>query len=130
MRLNYITLFYHHIILRKKHVEFQIPVEFGLGNVFFKKMIYSHYKIIDEKTYAILPSGFGIKAIIKPIPHFGFFLFLGYRRFESFKKLPLNLNGTFYSVGLHVNLLKISRDVRYYGIKKTKFKKNLKNCKN
>jgi hypothetical protein len=123
IRMNYLTLFYHHVILRKKHVEFQIPVEFGLGNVFFKKVIYPYHKIIDEKTFPILPSGFGIKTIIKPIPHFGFFIFLGYRWVESFKKLPLNLNGGFSSVGIHINLLRISRDVRYYGIKKQDSKK-------
>jgi hypothetical protein len=129
MRMNYLTLFYHHVILRKKHVEFQIPVEFGLGNVIFKKVNYSNNKITDEKTYPILPSGFGFKAIIKPIPHFGLFIFLGYRWVESFRKLPLNLNGAFSSVGLHINLLKITRDVRYHGFKKTRFKKNLKICK-
>ncbi|MCX8080150.1 MAG: hypothetical protein N3F09_02815 [Bacteroidia bacterium] len=128
VKMKYFTFFYHQIMLRKKHFELQIPVEIGMGNVQFLHKKKNNSALVDNKTSSIVPFGLGVKSILKPFPHAGIFVFLGVRIIRDKPQYPFNLSGGFSALGIYINLLKINRDIKYYCIKKTNYKKRVKKC--
>lgn len=66
-------------------------------------------------------SGLGPQIAIKPLPWIGIQGMAGYR-FTFGTSTNLNFNGFYYGYGLWLDLRQIIRDIRYYLIKKPKYK--------
>jgi hypothetical protein len=128
IKMEYLTLFYHHIVFKKRFLEFQLPFELGLGSSHFTFLSKKNSRVTKEKHIPVVPYGLGMKFIFKPVPHAGIFLYLGYLSTLKSYKYPVPLKGLFSSLGLYVNVLKINRDTRYYLFKKKRFRRDVKKC--
>ncbi len=123
--LGYLTLFYQYTIIDTRFFELALPLEVGQGTY--------HVKLIDDNTGKIasehsgitfLTSG-GADVVIKPFKWIGVTGSAGYR--IAFEKDPnIDFSGAYYSYGVWVDLRQIYRDIRFYGIVRKKYRKQLK----
>lgn len=124
LSLNYLTLFYQYALIEKRYFELGLPFEIGLGGYDIKFQDTLTGKIYKELKGGIIPIGVGIEPIVKPFKWVGISFLLGYRFVAS--NSVANFNGLYYSVGLNFDVRQIIRDINYYGFKKKRYKRNVK----
>ena len=125
LQLNYITLFYQYAIIDKKYFELDLPLELGMGSYDVKTVSQKDGRILQDKKGGLIPFGFGLNAVVKPIKHIGISAMIGYRLVAE-KNPNLNFNGLYYSIGLAFDIRQIIRDTRFYGFKRPKYRKAIK----
>jgi hypothetical protein len=124
--LKYTTVFYQYTAIDKRYFELDLQAEFGLGHF--------DLKVYDSKTWTLIPklsrsagmlvSGIGTAIAIKPFRWVGIMGMAGYR-LTSVNTPNLNFNGVYYGYGLWLDIRQIIRDIRYYAVKKPKYKKQV-----
>ncbi len=125
LQLNYITLFYQYALIDKKHFELDIPLELGLGGFDVKTVSQKDGRILQDKKGGLIPFGFGLNFVYKPLKQIGISAMIGYRLVAE-KNPTLNFNGLYYSIGLAFDIRQIIRDIRFYGFKRPKYRRAIK----
>jgi hypothetical protein len=125
LNLNYMTLFYQYSIIDKRFFKLALPLEIGTGTYRIKLIDDIHDKVVSEKTGNTTLTSAGADIVIKPFKWVGITASAGYRL--ALDNNPnVNFSGAYYSYGLWVDLRQIYRDVRFYGIIRKKYRRNIK----
>ena len=125
LTLNYLTLFYQYVIIDKRFFELDLPLEVGLGGYHVILEDTAVHKIISDKRGGTMLTSGGISIIFKPFKWIGLSGTAGYR--VALDKNPnVNFSGAYYSYGVWVDLRQIYRDIKYYGITRKKYRRELK----
>ncbi len=128
-RINYFTLFYYYILVDKKYFQINLPIEGGFGSYDINAFSKTTNELVQQNKGKLFLVGSGITLILKPIKHIGLSSKIGYR-LVSDKTSNLNFNGLYYSLGVWLNIKQISRDTRFYGFMRPKYRKRLKRIEN
>ena len=126
-KLSYFTVFYGYVLLNKRYLAIHLPFELGAGNYTAKQTDTMEQAQGKQVKYGFVPLGAGVKVILKPIRWIGLSIMGGYRYVIEGKPSLLNLDGSYYSVGVWVDLRQIYRDVKYYGFQKRRYRAAVKN---
>jgi len=127
--LKYLTLFYQYRLINQRFFEIDIPIELGAGtsHVRVEKAIDGDF--IENLNKPIFPIGGGLQLILKPVRWIGVSFMGGYRYVgETYKNL--NFNGTYYSIGVWVDIRQIYRDIKFYGYQKREYRTQIAKYKN
>jgi hypothetical protein len=124
LKMNYFTFYYQHVLVDKKHFELDLPLELGIGNFTLERTDSASGANLPSIKSRIVPFGIGLMPIYKPWKWIGISYLLGYRYATA---SHINFSGAYYSFGLWLDLRQIIRDTRYYGFKKRKYRKAVKN---
>ncbi|MBI3520049.1 MAG: hypothetical protein HY062_11930 [Bacteroidetes bacterium] len=125
LSLNYMTLFYQYVIIDKRFFELALPLEVGLGGYHIKLIDDRNDKIVSEKDGGVMLTSGGVDIVIKPLKWVGVSGSAGYR--IALENNPnVNFNGAYYSYGFWVDVREIYRDIRFYGITRKKYRRQLK----
>lgn len=122
LSLNYYTAFYQYVLVDKRFFEIDLPFELGLGKYALKYENINTQHIYKTRSALMAPMGAGLQLVIKPFRWIGFSTTGGYR-YVAEKNQNLNFNGLYYSFGLWLDIRQIYRDLKYYGVKRKKYKK-------
>ncbi len=125
LSMNYMTIFYIHSFIEKKYFELNVPVEIGLGGFKISYADSLSGKIYKQVSGGIIPIGIGLQAIFKPTKWVGISLLVGYRAVAE-KSVNQNFNGAYSSVGLSFDIRQIIRDIRYKGVKRKHYRRQVK----
>jgi hypothetical protein len=128
LQLNYFTLFYQYAVIDKKYIELGLPLEIGLGVYRVKTFSQLDNTLLQDKKGGLIPIGFGLNFIVKPIKQIGISTMIGYRVVAEHNP-TLNFNGFYYSIGLAIDVRQIVRDIDFYWFKRPKYRKAIKNLK-
>jgi hypothetical protein len=120
LKMNYVTFYYQHVLVDKKHFELDLPLEIGLGKFTVERNDSASGAKLPSIKSGIVPIGIGLMPIYKPWKWIGISYLLGYRHATA---SHISFSGAYYSFGLWLDLRQIIRDTRYYGIKKRKYHK-------
>lgn len=124
--LEYLTLFYEYMLVNRRYLEVDIPLEAGIGLYGSNKLDSLGSILQKEINRAFWPLGAGTKVIVKPVRWIGLSLMGGYRYvFE--KNQFLNFNGSYYAFGIWIDLRQVYRDIKYYGFIKRRYRKAIQN---
>jgi hypothetical protein len=123
LKMNYMTFYYQHVLIDKKHFELDLPLEIGIGGFTIERTDSATGKVLPSIKSGIIPFGIGLMPIYKPWKWIGVSYLLGYRHAKTSR---LNFSGAYYSFGVWIDLRQIIRDTRYYLIKKRKYRKSVK----
>lgn len=122
--LKYATLFYQYRLINQRFYEVDIPIELGAGTSHIR-LQNTNGLLINNLNEPIFPIGGGLQLILRPTKWFGLSLMGGYRYVgETYR--DLNFNGTYYSIGVWVDVRQVYRDIYFYGFIKRKYKKALR----
>ena len=124
--MRYATLFYEFVIINTRYFELDLPLETGLGRYVYNLKDESRTVLLWREEGPVKISAGGAQIIIKPFKWIGLSGMAGYRFVGLNKKTNLNFNGFYYSYGVWVDLRQIYRDVKFYGFKRPKYRKNVK----
>jgi hypothetical protein len=121
--LKYATLFYQYRLINKRFYEVDIPVELGAGTSHIR-LQNTNGLLINNLNKPIFPIGGGLQLILRPTKWFGASIMGGYRYVgETYK--DLNFNGSYYSIGVWVDVRQVYRDIYFYVFMRRKYKKAL-----
>jgi hypothetical protein len=121
--LKYSTLFYQYRLVNKRYYEVDIPLELGAGTSYIR-LQNPNGLLINNLNKPIFPIGGGLQLILRPTKWFGVSIMGGYRYVgETYK--DLNFNGSYYSIGVWVDVRQVYRDIYFYGFIKRKYKKSM-----
>ncbi len=126
LQLKYFTLFYQYAVIDKKYIELEVPLEIGIGSYSVKTISQLDNTLLQDKKGGLIPIGFGLNFILKPIKQLGISTMIGYRVVAEHNP-TLNFNGFYYSLGLAIDVRQIVRDINFYGFKRPKYRKAIKN---
>jgi hypothetical protein len=129
LTLNYATVFYQYMLLNKKYLELDLPVETGYGKAMILETDAAKGELISNRSFQIFPIGVGLQAIVKPIKWVGITFLAGYR-FVPVNDRRINFNGMYYSIGLWLDFRQVIRDIKFYGFQKPKFRKGVHKLEN
>lgn len=124
--LRYATLYYEYVIFDTRFFEMDLPIEIGLGRYTYDLKDETRSKLLWQEKGPVRLSGGGVEIILKPFKWVGISGLAGYRVTAFNKKTNLSFNGFYYSYGVWVDLRQIYRDIKFYGFKRPKYRKNVK----
>lgn len=124
--MHYNTLFYEYRLIGKRYFEIDIPVEIGLGRYVYNLKDESRSKLLWHENGLMKIGGAGLQLIVKPLKWIGFVGMGGYRFAGFNKKTNLDFSNFYYSYGVWVDIRQIHRDIRFYWIKRPKYRKKVK----
>lgn len=136
--MRYYTLFYEYAVVTKRYFEIDLPVEIGLGKYIYNLKDETRNTLLWHEDGPITILGIGTQLIIKPVKWIGLVGMGGYRYTvfnpahietknpNAIKETQLDFRNFYYSYGVWVDLRQILRDVRFYGFKRPKYRKNVK----
>jgi hypothetical protein len=127
LTLNYSTFFYQYVLLDKRYFEIDLPFEIGIGkyHIILEDSITKH--IYKNVTAPIIPFGAGVQFIIKPFKWIGVAVSGGYRYVaEKNVNANSNFNGFYYSYGVWLDIRQIYRDIKFYGVQKKKYRRDVR----
>lgn len=119
--LSYNTVFYQYLLFKKKYYEVDLPFELGYGT--YRARITDTLR--KDFTPAFLPLSAGAEFIVKPVRWIGLSLMVGYRYFLQQDKV-LDFDGFFFPVGVWLDLRQVYRDIKYYGVQKKRYHREVK----
>ena len=119
INVNFYSLYYQYILVNKRFVQVELPVEFSHGNYSaeFRDSSSKVYRTIDNPLWL---AGGGIIAILKPVRWIGLSGMYGYR--YTSEEL---FDGFYYTFGVWLNIRQVINDGRYYLIRKKQYRKNV-----
>lgn len=123
--LQYFTSFYEYVLVNHRFIEIDLPFEFGIGKYKAQHIDTVEPNVHDPVSYGFIPLGAAGKVILKPVRWIGLSVMGGYRYVLENKLALLNLDGSYYSFGVWIDLRQIYRDVKYYGFQKRKYKREI-----
>lgn len=126
LKLWYFMAFYEYSVIDRRFFELTSSAEAGGGRYSLK---YFNLETDEQKDYFsdyILPLGSGLTLNLKPLKWIGLSGTAGLRYMFGIAGKRINFNGIFYSYGIWIDLRQIYRDTRYYGFKKPKYRKKIK----
>lgn len=136
--MRYYTIYYEYALLSKKYFEIDVPLEIGLGKYDYNLKDETRNELLWHEDGPIKIYGIGAQLIIKPVKWIGLVGMGGYR-YTTFspdhinsknpnatKETQLDFRNFYYSYGVWIDLRQILRDVRFYGFKRPKYRKNVK----
>jgi len=123
--LTYNTIFYEFMLLNRKYLEMDLPIELGFGNYVARITDTTNANFNKSIVPKFFPLSVGVKLIAKPVRWIGFSLMVGYRHLIDENKV-LDFNGFNFPVGIWVDLRQVYRDVKYYGIYKKRYRRETK----
>ena len=131
LNVTYVTAFYQYTLIDKRYIEVDIPVELGYGSFQYTARDKMNDSVLQVRPHGnILPMGAGLNVVLKPFRWVGLSGTAGYRYVkdvgDNLQKVNVNFNGFYYSLGIWVDIRQIVRDMRYYIIKKPKYRKNVR----
>jgi hypothetical protein len=126
--LNYYTLFYEYTLIRRGRFELDIPFEIGMGSYRISLQDTLGALPFYDRTGNIFPIGIGTKPVYRPWKWMGMFFLLGFRAVID-DNSNQNFNGLYYSFGGIVDVRQMTRELRYRGIKKKRFTKQVNQIK-
>ena len=125
LNMDYGTFFYQYVALDKRYWEIDMQCEIGAGIYDFKYYDANTNKFLGERKAGILVAGLGPLIAFKPTKWIGIIAMIGYR-YTSEKNATLNFNGIYYSYGVWLDIRQIIRDYKFRLVKKSKYKKQIK----
>lgn len=123
INLKYMTVFYQPALIDTRYFELDLPFEIGLGKFTINRQDSASGTILKPINSAIFPLGAGIMGIIKPFKWIGISGFVGYR---YAKERNINFDGSYYSIGLWLDVRQVLRDCIYRLKIKPKYRKEIK----
>ncbi len=125
--LAYATLYYQSVISSKRFFELSFPIEVGLGKYRYHLKDENKNLIIGHDEYDLMKmAGLGAKLVIKPVRWIGFSVWVGYKLILTNPNSDMEMSSPYTSFGLWVDPRQIARDSRYYLIKRSKYRKQVK----
>lgn len=121
--LGYMNLFYEYILLNKKYYRLSLPFEVGVGGFEGKSLDTLSTKTNILKLF--VPLGAAAKFVVKPVRWMGISTMIGYR-YIPYKQNLVDYDGLYYSVGVWVDFRQIYRDIKYYGVQKKRYRRQVK----
>lgn len=112
--LNYATFFYQYVMLDKRFLEIDVPLEIGFGKFTNKQIDTDNGDVILNESGVIVPTGAGLQFVLKPFRWIGFSTTGGYR-YVLDKNVDLDFNGLYYSFGLWLDIRQIYREIKFFG---------------
>jgi len=124
LEIRYGTAFYNYTAIDKRYFEVDLQAEFGAGN--FNMTFYDQAtgRWLANRNGQFWVSGLGPQIVVKPVRWVGFQAMAGYR-FTFGNSANLNFNGFYYGYGLWLDIRQVIRDIRYYGFKKPRYKREV-----
>jgi hypothetical protein len=115
--VEFVNVSYQYIFLNRKHLQMQLPLEFGYGSyrVGIDNDLPTNAGIPEEGNF--IPISGGLQSIIRPVRSAGISLMLGYR-YAKHEALALEFNGFYYAFGIWIDARQVYRDLRYAWVKK------------
>lgn len=124
--MHYNTLFYEYRLIGKRYFEIDIPVEIGLGRYVYNLKDEIQSKLLWHEHGLMKVGGAGLQLILKPVKWIGLVGMGGYRFAGFNKKTNLDFSSFYYTYGVWVDIRQIHRDMRFYWIKRPKYRKKVK----
>ncbi len=130
LSMNYMTVFYIHSFVDKRHFELNMPLEVGFGGYKITLGDSVTHKTYKEISGGIIPIGVGLQANFYPFREkwVGLSLLLGYRAVLD-KDVNQNFNGAYSSIGVCFDIRQIYRDLKYHS-KRKHYRRNVKKVLN
>ncbi len=122
-RFGYINTFYEYFLLNRKYFEIDLPFEIGIGG-FQARLRDTTATGLSNISKWFVPLGAGVKFIAKPVRWIGLSSMIGYR-YIPYKQSLLDYDGLYYSLGIWVDFRQIYRDIKYLGVRKKKYRKDV-----
>ncbi len=124
-RFGYVNVFYEYFLLNKRYLEIDLPFEVGVGG-FKANLRDTSATGLSKIEKWFVPLGAGVKFIVKPARWIGISSMIGYR-YIPYKQNLLDYDGLYYSLGVWVDFRQIYRDIKYLGIQKKKYRRDVQN---
>ncbi|MBA3680088.1 MAG: hypothetical protein H0W73_02710 [Bacteroidetes bacterium] len=122
-RFGYINAFYEYFLLNRRYLEIDLPFEIGVGG-FQAKLRDTSATGLSKIEKWFVPLGAGVKFIAKPVRWIGISSMIGYR-YIPYKQSLLDYDGLYYSLGVWVDFRQIYRDIKYLGLQKKKYRRDV-----
>jgi hypothetical protein len=122
-RLGYMNVFYEYILLNKRYYRITLPFEVGVGGFQGKSLDTLATRTSISKLF--VPLGAAAKFVVKPVKWIGISTMIGYR-YIPYKQNLIDYDGLYYSLGIWVDFRQIYRDIKYYGVQKKRYRRNVK----
>jgi hypothetical protein len=124
LSLNYFVLCYQYILINRRYVQVNLPLEVGYG-LYKTKTTDAFNNFLRKSNGDIVPFNGGIHFIFKPITWVGISAVGGYRHVVQERNIQLDFKGFYYSFGIWVDARFLYRHSLFY-LKKRTYKRQLR----
>lgn len=124
LSLNYASLFYQYTFINNRYLALFMPTQLGFGRYRLTTNDAARNSRISQKTGGTIPASIGSTLVLKPIKWIGISGTGGYRIVLD-KNPNLNFSGLFFGYGVWLDIQQIVRDVKFYGFKRPRYRKQI-----
>lgn len=121
LRFHYFKFAYQFVLLNRKYVQINVPVEIGAGSFYAKTSDTLGLRPTRHHGGVVIPYSGGTQFILKIRPWIGLSASGGYRHVQKKAEL-LNFNGFYYSYGVWVDARQVIRNYFYHRARKAYLK--------
>lgn len=122
---RYLSFLYQYTLFNNRYMALFMPTHFGVGKYKIISQDINHLRPVIHKEGGAIPASMGLTFVLKPVKWVGISGTGGYR-YVLDRNPKQQFSGFFYGYGIWLDIQQIMRDTQFYGFRKPRYKRALK----